>query len=85
FASSLGMANRLLLLDIYPARELPVEGITSEWLLNKVQLKEKYLLRKEELPAVVNSMKPGVLLIMGAGDIDREVAGIVKNLKAKKR
>ncbi|HSV76205.1 MAG TPA: UDP-N-acetylmuramate--L-alanine ligase [Bacteroidales bacterium] len=81
FAASLGMADRLLLLDIYPARELPIEGITSKWLLDKIYLKEKHLLRKEDLPRAIATLKPGALLIMGAGDIDRVVGGLVETLK----
>jgi UDP-N-acetylmuramate--alanine ligase len=81
FAASLGMADRLLLLDIYPARELPIEGITSEWLLDKIHLKEKHLLKKDDLPRAIASLKPGALLVMGAGDIDRVVGGLVDTLK----
>jgi len=81
FAESLGLADRLLLLDIYPAREQPVEGVTSEWLLGKVPLNNKVMCQKEELPKAITSLNPGVLLVMGAGDIDRIVPELVENLK----
>lgn len=73
FATSLALADNLILLDIYPARELPIEGITSSMLLNKVNLKNKKLCSKAELINEVISNIPDVLVTMGAGDIDRLV------------
>lgn len=73
FARSLELADNLILLDIYPARELPIEGITSTMLLNKVNLKNKKLCSKAELVDDVISNIPEVLVTMGAGDIDRLV------------
>ena len=73
FAKSLAMADSLILLDIYPAREKPIEGITSQVLLDKVQLKDKSLCPKENLLATIEKLRPELLVTMGAGDIDRFV------------
>ncbi len=83
FAESLALADRLLLLDIYPARELPIEGITSAMLLEKIELPQKKLLKKEEIISELETHPPEVLLTMGAGDIDRLVPEIVMFLKNK--
>lgn len=73
FAESLAMADNLILLDIYPAREKPIEGITSQALLEKVNLKNKSLCPKERLLEVIAERKPELLVTMGAGNIDRFV------------
>ncbi len=65
-----------VLLDIYPARELPLPGVTSRMLLERMTLKEKYLCAKEDLVPLLRKLDPEVLLTMGAGDIDREVVKI---------
>lgn len=83
FASSLELADTLILLDIYPARELPIEGITSAMLLNKVKIKNKKLCSKAELINEVIAHLPEVLVTMGAGDIDRLVEPL-KNALLKK-
>jgi UDP-N-acetylmuramate--alanine ligase len=70
FAKSLAIADELYLLDIYPARELPIEGVTSDWLLNKIELKEKQVISKKDLLRVIDEKKPALLVTMGAGDID---------------
>ena len=87
FADSLGLADEVILLPIYPARELPVEGVNSEMILNKMNIEKKQTLSKEELlnyiemdyvPALKN--KSGrVLITAGAGDIDALVEPI-KNI-----
>ncbi len=71
FAGSLSAADEVLLLDIYPARELPIEGISSEKLLEKVTANQKSLLAKEGVIDYLNTHKPEVLLTVGAGDIDQ--------------
>lgn len=81
FAESLALLDELILLDIYPARELPIEGITSQFLLEKVNLKEKYLLQKNELINHLLSNKTEVVLTLGAGDIDEMIEPIKKALK----
>ena len=81
FADVLALADRLILLDIYPARELPIEGITSKALLDKVQLEDKSLCAKAELINLIESEKPKLLVTMGAGDIDRFVEPLEKLIK----
>ena len=78
FAAILGTADRLVLLNIYPARELPIEGISSQTLLDKVALPSKQLCKKEELISLIDSEKPELLVTMGAGDIDRFVEPLEK-------
>lgn len=80
FAEALSKLDCLALLDIYPARELPIEGVDSQMLLEKVQLEEKYLLAKEELTDFVEQHKYPVVLMMGAGDIDRLVQPVENRL-----
>ncbi|NOY38115.1 MAG: UDP-N-acetylmuramate--L-alanine ligase [Chlorobi bacterium] len=70
FAQSLDQFDRLIILDIYPAREDPVPGVSSGIILEKMTLKQKYWLKKEELMAFIEKDPPEVLLTMGAGDID---------------
>ena len=70
FAKSLGQLDDLILLDIYPARELPIEGVSSAALLEKILHSSKTLSTKEELPALIAAKQPEVLLMLGAGDID---------------
>ena len=73
FADSLEVLDEIILLDIYPAREKPIEGITSNYLLSLIKNENKKLLKKEELVAYLQMNRPEVLLTMGAGDIDRFV------------
>ena len=81
FAEALALADELILLDIYPARELPIEGISSATLLEKVQLTNKKLCAKSELISLIDSEKPDILVTMGAGDIDRFVEPFEKLIK----
>ncbi len=76
FASSLDMLDNAILLDIYPARELPIEGIDSQMLLNKMKLTNKQLVSKSKLLDVLGSLDPEILLTIGAGDIDQMVEPI---------
>lgn len=73
FADSLSELNDLLLMDIYPAREEPIEGVDSQMLLNKVRLVNKKLVDPENLVEEVLRLSPEILLTMGAGDIDRMI------------
>ena len=73
FASTLAMADDLILLDIYPARELPIEGITSKALLDRIEMKDKCLCPKEQLLSLIDARRPELLVTMGAGNIDRFV------------
>jgi len=70
FAESLSLLDELLLMDIYPARELPIEGVNSQIILDKATVIEKQLVAKENLLTTVKIAKPEVLLTLGAGDID---------------
>ena len=81
FASILSLADELILLDIYPAREKPIEGITSQTLLDKVPMKAKRLCPKTGLLELVNEERPELLITMGAGDIDRFVEPLEKMIK----
>ncbi|AIZ41595.1 UDP-N-acetylmuramate--L-alanine ligase [Cellulophaga baltica] len=78
FAESLSKFANVLLLDIYPAREKPIEGITSEWLLRKITSQHKKLVQKSELISEIQKQAPEVLIVMGAGDIGLEVVKIQK-------
>ncbi len=80
FANSLAMADELILLDIYPAREKPIEGITSQALLEKVPMKNKQVCKKEDLLQVIEDIRPALLVTMGAGNIDRLVEPLEKEI-----
>lgn len=79
FSKSLSMADELILLDIYPAREQPIEGVTSEILLDKITCAHKSILSKKEVLKYVQSNDPELLLTVGAGDIDQLIE-TVKNI-----
>ncbi|HEX5153882.1 MAG TPA: UDP-N-acetylmuramate--L-alanine ligase [Parafilimonas sp.] len=70
FAHSLDMADQVILLPIYPARELPMEGVTSELILNEMLLPQKQILDKNAMLDWVKLYKPKLLVMCGAGDID---------------
>lgn len=81
FAESLSLADRVILLDIYPARELQIEGVTSAALLERITSKNKMLCSKEELLDTIKSIEPELVMTVGAGDIDRFVPQIENMLK----
>lgn len=70
FAKSLSLADEIFLLDIYPARELPIPGITSDLLLSKIELANKQVISKKDFIETVKKAKPTLLVTMGAGDIE---------------
>ena len=70
FASSLSMADEVILLDIYPARELPMPGITSKIIFDKITNQNKTLCSKVELLSIIKTKNIAVILTLGAGDID---------------
>ena len=76
FAKSLSLLDSLIMLDIYPARELPIPGITSQTILDQVIIEDKKLLSKEDLLNVIKAKHPEVLMTLGAGDIDQFVQPI---------
>jgi UDP-N-acetylmuramate--alanine ligase len=80
FAESLSLLDELILLDIYPAREEPIEGVTSGIIFDKVRIKNKTLCTKENLITVLAGKDMDVLITLGAGDIDRFVEPITKLL-----
>ena len=80
FATSLSLFDELILLDIYPARELPVEGVTSEWLLSKISIKKKQISTKEKLVENILKSNAPIIVMMGAGDIGELVEKVTKNL-----
>ena len=81
FAESLSTFNNVVLLEIYPARELPIENINSEVLINKIKSASKILLPKEELVSFLTENTPEVLLIIGAGDVGEMVDEIKTELE----
>ncbi len=83
FALSLSLANEIILLDIYPARELPIEGISSQTLLNIIQHPNKKLLSKIELPDYLKNSHQEVILTIGAGDIELLIPKIKEQLLQK--
>lgn len=70
FSKALSLADKIILLPIYPARETPIEGIESEIILNNITKTERYLLQKSELLDAVKADKNEVIVTFGAGDID---------------
>ena len=80
FASALSKFDEVLLLDIYPAREEPIAGVDSEWLLNKVVCKNKKLTKKNNLIKDINNSSAKVVVMLGAGDIGVMVNEVEKEL-----
>jgi UDP-N-acetylmuramate--alanine ligase len=80
FAKSLSRFDEIILLDIYPARELPIEGVTSNWLLGKIKSDKKQLSSKEDLSKRMKRSKAKVKIMLGAGDIGAVVKEITKDL-----
>ena len=76
FSESLSLADEVVLLPIYPARELPIPGVESEMLLDEIQATRKVCIQKSEVMDFLNASAPEVLVTLGAGDIDRLVPGI---------
>lgn len=81
FAQILDELDEAILLPVYPAREEPIPGISSELIFNKMKLADKKLVRMEDIPAVLDPEKLDVLLTIGAGDIDKLIAPIEEKLK----
>ena len=83
FASSLSQFDEVILLDIYPARELPIEGVDSNWLLEKITNNNKKLVSKSELISVILNSDAKVIVTIGAGDIGELVQPIKQALHEK--
>ena len=80
FAQALSQVDKLILLDIYPAREEPIPGVTSEIIFSNVTIKEKVLLNKEELMDYLQNEPVDTLITFGAGNIDRYIKPITEML-----
>lgn len=83
FAQSLSLLDEVILLDIYPARELPIEGVTSQIIFDKITAPNKVLITKDELLDVLSKRDIDVLMTVGAGDIDKLVEPIAEMLKTR--
>ncbi len=80
FARSLDLLDECILMEIYPARELPIEGVSSKMLLDKMKLTNKSIVQKDDLLAELGNKKLDVLLTLGAGNIDMFVEPIKNSL-----
>ena len=84
FAASLSLADEIILLDIYPARELPIEGVSSQLIFDCLENKASTIMcKKEDLADIIANRKIEVLITLGAGDIDNMVPQIYNILKNK--
>lgn len=83
FAQSLDLADSVLLLDIYPARELPMEGVTTAIIQQKMKLNDVRIATKDGVLAYIKSNQPELLITAGAGDIDKMVITIKEILQTK--
>lgn len=83
FANSLSLLDELILLDIYPAREEPIDGVTSQIIFDKVKIENKTLCSKEELLELLKNKDLEVLVTLGAGDIETLLPEIEKILQSK--
>jgi len=81
FAESLDLADEVILLPIYPARELPIKGVSSAMILDKMKLAKRQVLSKEEMLAWVSGHEPKLLVMCGAGDIDALVEPVKQLLE----
>lgn len=82
FAKALSKFDELLLLDIYPARELPIPGITSSWLLDKVDNQSKKIVEKDAVVDEIKKASAKIVVMIGAGDIGMLITNVVKELKS---
>ncbi len=82
FAHSLSLADSVILLGIYPAREEPIPGVTSELIFNRISCQDKVLIDKEELLDLLKTKDTDVLVTLGAGDIDRYIDKITALIQA---
>jgi len=80
FGKSLSRFDEVRLLDIYPARELPIEGVTSEWLLGKITSENKKLITKKDIVSEIKNSDAKIILTIGAGDIGAEVKRIKEGI-----
>ncbi|WP_457617661.1 UDP-N-acetylmuramate--L-alanine ligase [Lutibacter sp.] len=83
FATSLSQFDELILLDIYPARELPIEGVNSMWLLSKITTEKKQISSKKKLVENILKSEAKIIVMIGAGDIGELVDEIKNNLSVE--
>ena len=84
FANALSLLDEVILTEIYPARELPIEGVTSELIYNNLRPGvQKQLIRKDDVLQLVRERDFDVLIVLGAGDLDNQVPQIAEILKSK--
>lgn len=83
FAASLSLADEVILLDIYPAREEPIPGVTSEIIFNDIKCKDKVMIDKQHLTETIKNRNFEILLTVGAGDICNYLPEIVKNVNIR--
>jgi UDP-N-acetylmuramate--alanine ligase len=81
FATILDKLDEVILLPVYPAREKPIEGVSSEMIFSKMKLANKFMMEMNDIPGMLDVNKLDVLVTIGAGDIDRLVEPIEKRLK----
>jgi UDP-N-acetylmuramate--alanine ligase len=84
FAESLDLADEVILLPIYPARELPVDGVSSEMILKRMTNEHKLLMEKSDIPGRLGEFDFDIIITLGAGDIDRLVKPVKEFLMQKK-
>lgn len=80
FAASLSQFDATFLLEIYPARELPIAGVTSSWLLEKIKSPNKKLISKSEIASEIKELGHPIFMTLGAGDIGVEVSELKEKL-----
>jgi len=84
FADALSLLDEVILTEIYPARELPIEGVTSELIYNNLRPGiEKQIINKADVLQFVKERSFDVLIVLGAGDLDNQVPEITKLLNSK--
>ena len=83
FANSLSQFDEIILLDIYPARELPMEGVTSAWLMSKMTNKNVQLIQKPDLINEILNSNKKIIVTIGAGDIGEMIPEIKKAIATK--
>ena len=83
FAQALSQADRVIMPEIYPARELPIEGISTETILRNVKSKEKSYCERKDLLNLIKNSNFEILMTLGAADIDRDLPAIAAALREK--
>ena len=85
FADALSLLDEVILTEIYPARELPIEGVTSQLIYDNLRPGiEKQIIQKDQVLPLIKSRDFDVLIVLGAGDLDNMVPDITRILNNKK-